>query len=238
MTERAIDRVLEALQRSDLDYRPSAHEHERWMAQCPVRRPLTVAVDRSQEIGPDRKPGALIHCFAGCSGATWSRHARLRAADLYDGERRTNRNGKASSRSARKATGGGRPPEADLGNTERLVAAHSPDLRYVSGLGWHVWNDLLPPRYGRRRHALRQAGASAHVRRGRAARDADARKELVAHAVKSESEARLRAMVTLAETEETVVAAPSRLDAHPFLLNVENEHDQLSDRRAARAPPR
>lgn len=45
-------------------------------------------------------------------------------------------------------------PLTDLGNAERLVLAHGPELRFVPALGWHVWGRTpLQARHGRRRHA-------------------------------------------------------------------------------------
>jgi putative DNA primase/helicase len=48
------------------------------------------------------------------------------------------------------------------------------------------------------------------------------RKSLVAHARRSESEARLRAAVALAATDQRVIAHPEVLDHDPMLLNVAN----------------
>lgn len=141
MTERAVDRVLEPLRQANLDHRPSTHEHGRWMAQCPAhddREPsLSVA---EGTIGADAKPGALVHCFAGCATERVVEALGLELADLYDGERRTNNAG--PSKRARQQAEAVRP-KTGLGNAERLVTAHGPDLRYVAGLGWHVWDGRL-----------------------------------------------------------------------------------------------
>src|SRR5262249_35693849 len=48
------------------------------------------------------------------------------------------------------------------------------------------------------------------------------RKDLAEHALRSESEARLRAMVSLAATDPDLHVPPSQLDADPWLLNLEN----------------
>jgi len=111
----------------------------------------------------------------------------------------------------------------DFGNAERLVAAHGSDLRHVRGVGWLTWSR------GRFRRdddgaVMRCAKQTVRHMYEEAARleDAEARKELVTWATKSESEPRLRAMVSLAESEESVVTPPAALDARPFLLGVEN----------------
>lgn len=113
---------------------------------------------------------------------------------------------------------------SDLGNAQRLVQRHGDDLRYCYKWGsWLVWN-----------------GASWTVDDGaaieRRAKDtvkaiyveaADlessaARKGLAAHALKSESAQRIRAMIDLARSEEGVPIAVQDMDTAPLMLNVEN----------------
>jgi putative DNA primase/helicase len=52
--------------------------------------------------------------------------------------------------------------------------------------------------------------------------DEKLRKELVAHAERSEAEARIRAMITLAESEREVAIEPNQLDIDPYLLTCSN----------------
>ncbi|MCH6547089.1 MAG: DNA primase, partial [Gemmatimonadetes bacterium] len=52
--------------------------------------------------------------------------------------------------------------------------------------------------------------------------DDDLRKALVEHARRSEAEPRLRAMLTLAQSEPGVPVTQDQLDADPWLLNVSN----------------
>lgn len=111
----------------------------------------------------------------------------------------------------------------DLGNAERLVAAHGSDIRYVPGLGWLAWD-------GRRwarddtgallRLAKRTARAILHDAAN--CEDNDERGRILTWARNSESEPRLKAMVSLAASEEAVVARSGQLDADPWLLNVQN----------------
>ena len=68
--------------------------------------------------------------------------------------------------------------------------------------------------------------------------DAETRKRLIAWATQSESEARLRAAVKLAETEREIIVRPDELDADPWLFNAANGTIDLRDRDAARAPSR
>ena len=52
--------------------------------------------------------------------------------------------------------------------------------------------------------------------------DGDRRKELSRHAMKSEAEAKIVAMISLARSERGIPVLPHRLDADPWLLNVRN----------------
>lgn len=112
----------------------------------------------------------------------------------------------------------------DLGNAERLVAQHGPDLRYC--YPWRKW--LV---YDGKRWAVDESGAierraKATVRalRAEAANLADAKgaAAIAKFARVSESAARLTAMMNLARSEPTVPVSPGQLDAEPWLLNVAN----------------
>jgi putative DNA primase/helicase len=114
-------------------------------------------------------------------------------------------------------------PLTDLGNAERLVAMHGADLRHAAGLGWLVWD-------GRRwarddtGELLRRAKLTVRALYHDAGNceDDDERKRILAWARTSESEPRLRAMVSLAATERQVVTRAADLDAATFKLNVAN----------------
>ena len=87
----------------------------------------------------------------------------------------------------------------DLGNAERLVAMHGQTVRYAPGLGWLAWDGrrLAPDDTG---ELLRRAKLTARAIYNDAANcdDDDERKPIAAWARASESEPRLRAMVSLA----------------------------------------
>ena len=77
--------------------------------------------------------------------------------------------------------------------------------------------------------------------RGAEIDDEQERKRLIAWAASSESEARLRAAVKLAETEREVIVDPSELDADPWLFNAANgtidlQTGDLREHRARRPP--
>ncbi len=112
----------------------------------------------------------------------------------------------------------------DLGNARRLVARHGKILRYChtrkkwldyDGTRW-VWDDS-----GEVLRLAKDTVASIYQEAAQAA-DADIRKRLAGHAARSESEARLQAMVSLAESEDGIPVTPAQLDADPLKLNVRN----------------
>jgi putative DNA primase/helicase len=121
-------------------------------------------------------------------------------------------------------------PLTDLGNAERLVASHGEDLRFAPGLGWFAWD-------GRRwrrdsdGEVVRRAKRTVRSMYADAERveETEERKKLLAHGLRSESEARLRAAVKLAETERPVIVEPKQLDADPWLFNCANGTIDLRD---------
>lgn len=113
---------------------------------------------------------------------------------------------------------------SDLGNARRLVQRHGTDLRYCKALKtWFFWD-------GRRwkrdltGEVDRQAKETITALYGDATRepDSEARSALVKHALRSEAEQRIQAMVILAATESAVAVSPDQLDSDPWLLNVQN----------------
>ena len=112
----------------------------------------------------------------------------------------------------------------DLANSERLVERHASDLRYVAATRqWHIWD-------GRRwrtddtGEVERRAKDTARAiyREAEAATSAARRKELAAHAVRSEAASKIAAMITLAQSDARVALRADDLDADPWLLNVAN----------------
>jgi putative DNA primase/helicase len=111
----------------------------------------------------------------------------------------------------------------DLGNAERLVAAHGKDLRFTPGLGWLAWD-------GRRwkidtdGEPMRRMKLTVRAMYTQAGQldDSDERERLAKWATQSESESRLRAAVNLAEYERAVIADVAQLDANPMLFNAGN----------------
>ena len=117
-----------------------------------------------------------------------------------------------------------RPNQSDLGNARRLVQRHGHDLRYCHlWRKWLVWD-------GRRwrsddsgeiyRRAKETVGAI--YREAAAAGDDAERKDIAKHALRSEAESRIKAMVALTESEPGISVRPDDLDRDPWLMTVGN----------------
>ena len=112
----------------------------------------------------------------------------------------------------------------DMGNAQRLVERHGTNLRYCfdsgkwliwSGRSWTADNDGQVDRFAKEtiKSIYCEASCSANI---------SDRGNLAKHALKSEAEGRLRAMVNLAKTESSIPVKQSMLDADPWLLNCGN----------------
>ena len=113
---------------------------------------------------------------------------------------------------------------SDLGNARRLIARHGTDLRYCQVWGrWLVWDGTrwATDETGEVMRRAKDTVASIYVEAARTPDD-DRRKAVAKHALRSESAQRLRAMVTLAESEPQVVARPDDFDCDLWLFNVLN----------------
>lgn len=111
------------------------------------------------------------------------------------------------------------PPDShrctDLGNARRLVDRHGRDLRYVPQWGWLIWDGRRWVRDDTGEVVRRAKDAVVNIFREAAdIPDDRERRELVRWALRSESEARIRAMIALAQTEPGLPAA-GRLRRRP-----------------------
>jgi putative DNA primase/helicase len=112
----------------------------------------------------------------------------------------------------------------DLGNARRLVGLFGEDIRYCYAWGkWLIWNGSRWEKDGNGGIFRKAKDTVATIYSEAAnAQDSEERKSLARHAASSESEARLRAMVSLAESEEGIPVKTDQLDADPWLLNCAN----------------
>ncbi len=112
----------------------------------------------------------------------------------------------------------------DVGNSKRLVAKHGQDLRYCHRFRkWYTWNGTrwVKDDSGEVVRRAKQTAAGIYTEAA-AATDPAERKALGQWAARSESEARICAMIALAESEPSIPVAPDQLDADPWLLNCVN----------------
>jgi putative DNA primase/helicase len=116
-------------------------------------------------------------------------------------------------------TGPGAYNLTDLGNSERFSDQHGEDARYV--YPWRSWLTWTGARWEADEGGATSRMAKETVRAiyGEAAEaeDAERRKAISGHAKRSESRARIEAMVALAQSEMPI--RPDGLDTDPWLLN-------------------
>jgi putative DNA primase/helicase len=118
----------------------------------------------------------------------------------------------------------GAEPLTDAFNARLFAQMHGHRFRYVTA--WRRWlvaesgrwyrdetGEIARAAKGTARHLYAAAGQI---------EDPEHRKRLAAHAIKLESEPRLRSMIELAKSEPTIAVAPEQLDADPLLLAAGN----------------
>jgi putative DNA primase/helicase len=110
----------------------------------------------------------------------------------------------------------------DLGNSERFISRHGENVLYCyAWQKWLVWTGARWERdEGGKVHRLAKATVRSMYQEAADNEDEKERKALADHAKRSEAEARLRAMLELAKSEEPV--SSEELDARPWFLNVQN----------------
>ncbi len=119
----------------------------------------------------------------------------------------------------------------ELGNAYRLVDRHGEDLRFVPITGnWLAWDGVCWNRDVSGAVMRRaQETVLAIYKEPNAKPTPKGRKEIIRHATRSETAHGLRAMINLAESNESIQIDHDDLDAQNFLLNVRNGTIDLSD---------
>jgi putative DNA primase/helicase len=191
---------------------------------------------------PDGK--LFYQCFHNsCKGRTWAEareaisHADSLAQFMVGGAAAAGR------RRGLRVVGGGQPSGApvgallppgsapvtegfswsDMGNARRLVALHGQDLRYNHlNKEWYTWTGQVwaIDNYG---EAVRRAMATVESIYQEAQVlefESDRRKNLFKFALKSENAARVAGLLTLAQSQLSIL--PAEFDADPWLFNVAN----------------
>jgi putative DNA primase/helicase len=113
---------------------------------------------------------------------------------------------------------------SDYGNAERLVVRHGADLRFCHQLKkWLVWSGDRW-REDATAEVTRRAKETVRAMYGEAAGipDPKERESFVKFVLRSEAEARIAAMIALAESERGIPVMQEELDADPFLFNCAN----------------
>lgn len=115
-------------------------------------------------------------------------------------------------------------PFTDVGNAQRLVARHGNGLRYCPAWRkWLIWDgkkwkkDDTGEIFTRAKDTVRAFHLDALD-----IQDFDERQRAVRHALKSQYDSRLAAMIRLAESEPGIPVRPNDLDGDPYLLNCSN----------------
>ncbi len=112
----------------------------------------------------------------------------------------------------------------DLANARRLVARHGHNLRYCFPQGsWYVWDGKhwVRETTGEVMRLAKETAISIYQEAASALTEQQ-RKVLSGWARRSESEARLKAMVSLARSEPSIPVRSEELDAQPWLSNAQN----------------
>ena len=120
----------------------------------------------------------------------------------------------------------------DLGNARRLVNRHGENIRYVpEWRKWIIWSECRweIDNDGGIMRLAKEAVEAMYSEAVSLARE-EQRDVLLRHAIRSQAEARLKAMVSLAESEAGVVVSARMLDADPWLLGVQNGVVELKTR--------
>ncbi len=114
-------------------------------------------------------------------------------------------------------------PHTDIGNARRLLVAHGQDLRFCNAWKkWLVWDgsrwalDVKGDVTRLTKETIRHLAITAAT-----GNDGDS-KLLLQHAVRSQSEGRVMAMINLAKSEQGIPVVPDELDADQWVLNVLN----------------
>lgn len=112
----------------------------------------------------------------------------------------------------------------DLGNAERLIHRHGQDIRFCYAMKrWFVWDEtrwIMDPGgmiVQRAKDTVRHIYDEV-----KSCGEESLRKDVAQHAMRSESQHRISAMVRLAESESGIQISPEDFDKDPYLLNTQS----------------
>jgi putative DNA primase/helicase len=112
----------------------------------------------------------------------------------------------------------------ELGNAERLISRYGNDLRYCpQEKKWYVWKgDRWEQRTGNGIIDLAKKTIREIYQESLKLQDLNEKNKLISHALRSESNFGLKAMVELAQSDPNIWVSPDEFDADPFKLNAQN----------------
>lgn len=112
----------------------------------------------------------------------------------------------------------------DTGNAKMFAHYHGQDVRFCyDSKKWLIWDDRrwVPDRTGDINRRAKDT-AIEMMRSATRVKDVDRQRSLVKHALKSQYESRIRAMIALAQSEPGISVTQANLDSDQWLLNVQN----------------
>ena len=113
----------------------------------------------------------------------------------------------------------------DMGNAERLISLYGKDIRYCAEeKRWYVWNGRIWQQQNKTVSIIDFAKKTIRSIYKEAAtiQDLEQRKKIISHALRSESNFSLKALVELAASDKSIAISPDQFDANPFALNTLN----------------
>jgi len=117
-----------------------------------------------------------------------------------------------------------RTPLSGAGNSRRFVDQHGAGVRHIPNVGWYAFNGAVWTKCEDGGAVIEMAKATARAIYGEAAAETDSRRrdEIARHARDSESEWRLKEMVSLSKSVPGITARVEDFDANPDLIAVAN----------------
>ena len=112
----------------------------------------------------------------------------------------------------------------DMGNAERLADAHGQDLRFCYPFNkWLVWDGIrwTDDNTGELKRKCKDVVRGIYAEAAKLV-DEDQRKKLAKYAMGCESDYKIKAMISLAQSEKRIPVLPEHLDTDPYLLNCLN----------------
>lgn len=116
------------------------------------------------------------------------------------------------------------PGLTDMGNGIRLVKQYGNKIRYCYDWGkWLIWDEKrwTMDKNGAIMRTAKDTVRSIYIEAA-AATEENERKTIAKHAIQSESESKLKAMIALAESEIGIPVKPELFDQNKYLLNCSN----------------